>query len=202
MRGVLKVIILSACLWGSSLSLAFARPVLVLIDMQEFFFGVNDRSTHYRPLIEKHVEILKWARDHDVPVLVFEVEDYNDTLDELKEILVQMREVAFIRKRSDGGFGGTYLALDGDPERVLKDWSASELIVCGINGSHCVKQTVKEALELNRYRVWTSADAVASLSEGIYPDSAWWWKDIKLQTFHSFEDLKKALASRCRDELF
>lgn len=173
-----------------------SKSAVIIVDMQTEFFQRknNEHEPALNSLITAQKELLNWAVEKNIPIIFFEFKINN--LPELSATDCRLRQIPedaieenidgvdgvdgvdsgqnsrfdhffIIKKNTDDAFD-----LDGISRVKLMDTlkmlGTNTLIVSGINGGACVKETVEGALynSLNLH-VITSADLVADLNE--YP---------------------------------
>ncbi len=162
---------------------------VVLIDMQKGFFerGGTTNTPGLKKLIDHQVILLEWAVKNEIPVLIFEYEDYGETDPRL---LAPLKGHTYqkMTKYEDDGFG--YDSHDAAIEK-LKEWKVDSLIVAGINGAYCVRSTVLGGIDAG-FDVMTSSDIVGNINENppVYPNGSWFFKG---QHFVVFEDLESII---------
>lgn len=163
---------------------------VVLIDMQIGFYergGVTD-TPGLKALVAKDQELLRWAVEQDIPVMVFEYEDFGPTDPKLMKIL-EGHEHVVIEKDADGAFE-TYQKSREQALAQLKAWNVDTLIFAGINGDACVLQTALGALQAG-FEGMSSSDIVGNLNQNppIHPNSTWFFENKKFVVFRDLEDI-------------
>lgn len=163
---------------------------VILVDMQEGFYkrggvtgtqGLND-------LVQKDKELLEWATNNDIPVLVLEYEDYGQTDPKLMSVL-EGYTYSVIEKNRDGGFYGK---SKNAVIKQLNDWKVDSIIIAGINGAYCVKSTAIGAIQ-NGFDVMTSSDIVGNINQNppLYPNATWFFGNNKFVVFESLDQIIK-----------
>ncbi len=136
-----------------------ALPYLavMLIDMQDCFI---ESKREKERLIPYQIEVLKFCKDHNVPVIVAEYYDKGPTTDKLQKALACLPQanVKTIIKHNDNAFEGTDLAF------ILKDLGTQYLLVMGINACACVLKTAKNAVN-NGLKIITSKTLIAGVCD-------------------------------------
>lgn len=161
---------------------------VVLIDMQEGFYkrGGTQGSEGLRRLVYKQSQLLAWAVQNRIPVLVLEYESYGKTDYNLMKY-VQLGQYRVIEKNHDGGFYGK---SRDEVLKTLSDWKVDSLIVAGINGPYCVKSTIVGALEAG-FDVMTTSWVIGNINHNppTFPNGAWYFKNNKFVVFPTLESI-------------
>lgn len=194
---MLTRLLISALLLFSSSAIAVVKNIsVVLIDMQYGFYRREnvENSKGLQDLVKKQQQLLAWAKKENVPVLVFEFEDMGKTDKRITDML-EGHPHAVLIKNIDDGFSWMNRSKD-HALAILHSWRAKTLIVTGINGSSCVRDTIQGA-GLNGFHVKTSADLVADLTSNppIYPDDTWFYSHPMLAIMPSMEKIIQASSS-------
>lgn len=145
--------------WILSFALA-ADTAVVIVDMEPRFFT---RPAFADPMIERQIELLKWAKERGYPVLVFEYQGYDPTFPALMEVIETFEQTATVSKSEDGGFHRR-LRRSEDPAKILKSWGVKRLILCGINGPYCMRDTAIGALRKG-FDVYAAADLMGDFAD-------------------------------------
>ena len=160
----------------------------VVVDMQQGFYdrgGVSE-TVGLQNLVNRQIDLLKWAVAEKVPVLLFEYEGFGVTDPRLTAIL-KGHPYKRITKQSDDGFTTPSVkpAL-----KFLKKHGIKNLIMSGINGNACVYSTTTGAISFGYY-VATSSDIVGNLNQNppIYPNNTWYFKDNKFSIFANLDEI-------------
>lgn len=162
------------------------RAVLgvVIIDMQPSFMrDASAQRERWNALVTTQLELITWARTNKAPVVVFEFESKGKTDRRILSALRGHRHMV-ITKRTDDGFSmniGTSGPLASD---FFFENDVNTLIVSGINGGSCVRDTIQGAA-VNGFNVRSSNDLVGDFTvlPATYPDSAWRGAHPRLRAF-------------------
>jgi nicotinamidase-related amidase len=182
--------------------LSYGAPnAIVVVDMQQFFLPKRQTPPGQwsQTLIKTQLKLLKWANSRHFHVLVFEYVGFQPTIAPVRAAVLQFGSdrFAFVKKGGDDGF--TDMGPDQpDPEWILKSWGVQNIIITGINGSSCVLDTVRSALERD-FNVFTAPELVANfnMAKLRYPDDSWWDQvEEKLHRFQTRACLKSLLNHR------
>jgi nicotinamidase-related amidase len=161
---------------------------VVLIDMQDGFYLSSGTagSIELKNLVNKQVDLLRWAVRNDVPVLVFEYENFGITDPKLMKILTKHR-FHVLEKNRDSGFEGK--SRDQAIKKLI-EWEVDALIVAGINGPYCVKETIMGALN-SGFDVMTTSWIVGNLNNfpATFPNGSWYFKNHKFTVFPTLESM-------------
>ncbi len=194
------------------ITISFAAPAhsqtaIVIVDMQPDFFEGWNPSIKNR-LIKKQVQLLKWAQQNNIPVLVFESAGRGTTFPELTAEISKLAQQAWFTKINTNGFHfntvpnlnipvmqnhPTYDAAEQGLAQ-LKRWEVQEIIITCVCASYCVSATTEEALN-SGLRVHSSADLVANAWQ--YPARDWWnlieVPSPRFEKYTDFETMKQKL---------
>lgn len=162
---------------------------VVLIDMQYAFYersGVSN-TPELKSLIKNQQKLLLWAKKENIPVLVFQMGYVGPTDKRIMDTL-KGHNFVLITKTTDSGFKN-----DGGREarKFLDSFNVDTLIVAGINGPHCVRSTIKDAIETENYDVITSDDIVADANFNpiVYPFSNFRIDSHKFLQYKTVKDI-------------
>ncbi len=138
---------------------------IIAVDMQPYFLGKLSKDT-LKELVANQREVLNYALEYDIPVVVFESEPeskYGTTISEIREYVELVRRHYFFGKEQDGGFmiDPEYGGYEGDPEDILNGYGVETLYIMGVNTESCVFDTSKEAHYLG-FIPSTTRDVIAS----------------------------------------
>ena len=126
---------------------------VLLIDMQDFFVqSIVDEDLN--KMVAHQMDVLNYCREYDIPVFVLEFYYCGNTIKILSDNIDTLRRKERITKRGDDGFKDTPLAAQLHTEGVRN------VMLMGINASHCVRDTAAGALK-NRFSVMTSRQLIA-----------------------------------------
>ncbi|MCX7703660.1 MAG: isochorismatase family protein [Planctomycetota bacterium] len=130
------------------------RTVLVVVDMQEKLFRM---MLDKEKVLKNVIRLIRFAKTVEIPIVVTEQypKGLGKTMEEVKRELPDGVEV--IEKVAFGCFGEKRFA------EKLKELSAKDVVVCGIEAHICVGQTVAGAPR--DYRIFLVADATSSPTE-------------------------------------
>lgn len=188
MNYIVKLLILVCLIFSVVAKADNSGLAVVLVDMQIGFYerGGTTDTQELKDLVAKDKELLEWAVENDVPVLVLEYQGFKNTDPKLMSVIENYTH-AVIEKNRDGGF-------DGQSEDAvinqLKEWGVDTLIVAGINGCCCVKQTALGAIR-NGLDVMTSSDIVGNINQNppLYPNQSWFFKNNKFVVYDDLDQL-------------
>lgn len=172
------------------------NTAVIIVDMQEEFL-LNKLPEKREDLVRSQIEVLRFCKAHDIPVIVVEFKDRSITIPEIRTALEGMKNRKYIVKKYNDGFEETGL------KEVLEGLGARNIVLMGVNACACVNETAKSAL-LNGFRVLTSGSLIASdaVMENNCPE---WYKicSIYLDTVSELKNIieNKARAVRVPDEI-
>lgn len=158
----------------------------VIVDMQEGFYqrGGVTGTVGLQNLVDKQIELLKWAVAENVPVLFFEYDGFGDTDTRLTS-LVAGGNFMRVTKVNDDGFTAPSLK---PAVKFLRRNKIKTLIMAGINGAYCVHDTTTGAIS-SGFDVVTASDIVGNLNQNppIYPNNTWFFKNNKLEILKNLD---------------
>lgn len=142
---------------------------IILVDMQDGFLR-NIHPVEKVQLLERQKEVLTIAKNYDVPVLVFEMENemqnFGRTTKALQDILDTIPRTKTFSKNRDDGFEIYDDHRRFDPEYFPSDWleqqNVDTVYVMGVNGNACVSETADSARDLFSLTIATSNDVIAT----------------------------------------
>lgn len=192
-------LLLSILFWTSFSAYAaeVTHTAVVLVDMQDSFLleSSSYASKAKSELFNETLELLSWARREAVPVLQFEFKGFGATTEKLQTYLNQMNEVKKILKDNNNGFTGV---SENESVETLRKWGVNKIILGGVNGSYCIRDTATGALQ-NHFSVWTSSTLTANFTSPIeYPVKNWWIKSDP--HFHGYDTLDSLLSTIVLEE--
>ncbi len=132
---------------------------VVLVDMQQYFTRDVPSEELYTEL--KHqTSILKRAKEHDVPILMFEYRDdviVSSTDYRLSNLLDGYHHGTTVQKKDDNGFNVSKTSIDAG--EWLKEHDVTHLYIMGLRTSGCIARTAEGAYGQG-FVVATSPDVV------------------------------------------
>lgn len=141
------------------------RFAIVLVDMQESFLQ-NIHPHERTQLIQEQETVLEAAAHYDIPVLVFEMDNFGKTIPELQNILKIVPRTKTFWKNRDDGFEIYESIIRFDPEYFPQDWlkkqGVDSLYFMGVNGNGCVEATANSAKDLFDLTIATSNNVIAT----------------------------------------
>jgi len=161
---------------------------VVLIDMQLGFYerGGTTDSVGLNKLVYNQSRLLKWSVQNKIPVLILEYERFGVTDPRLMKI-VAGSSFKVIEKNQDGGFYGK---SRNEVLKTLAGWKVDSLIVAGINGPYCVKDTIMGALE-SGFDVMTTSWVIGNINHNppTFPNGSWYFKNSKFTVFPTLDSI-------------
>lgn len=151
-----------------------SRFAVILIDMQYGFYerGEVTNTPGLQSLVHKQMDLLRWATQNDIPVIVYEFITFGKTDQRLISIL-EGHDYTVIEKITDGAFDDE---MSLKPSlKYLEKFNVDSLIVAGINGGACVVSTINGAIH-NNFNVIISSDLIGDLNVNppTYPNDTWY----------------------------
>jgi nicotinamidase-related amidase len=136
---------------GSLKSLA-----VLLIDMQEGFINSPEKLK----IIPHQIEVLRFCKNYDIPVIIFEYSSWGPTIDILMGEVYQLqpKNVFLLEKYFDDAFSQPKLNV------LLEGLKVTTLLLMGVNASYCVFSTARTAIK-NKYKIVTSGDLIAGFKD-------------------------------------
>ena len=107
------------------------KPTLIIIDMQYDFESALDEDT-----IGAVLNSIEDAIKREFPIIIVEYHDCGHTLDCIIDAVGDYNKTYFVEKRKDDGGG------EINDTVFAQNLKVSEYLVCGVNLSFCVKETV------------------------------------------------------------
>ena len=141
------------------------KVAIVIVDMQSEFLQNQDPADSeekVRKLSRKQKKLIKWAIQHNFPVLVFQTENAGNTLTEITNLLKGHRH-ALIWKKNSGGFEENSFS-EKQALTKLKQWGTKTIIITGIFACCCVANTAGGAIR-NDFKVLSTKDLVADSTD-------------------------------------
>lgn len=135
----------------------------MVVDMQTDFVSSNKKNIKGSRgrLVHRQVRLLKWAKENDYPILLFEFAGKGRTINGLASVLHDVRfgRLILVPKAGRDGFDQE-CALEARPQSILRMWGVTKVVVTGVNATRCVSATVKSAMK-HGFDVWTARDLIA-----------------------------------------
>ncbi len=162
---------------------------VAIIDMQEGFYrrGGTTDSQGLHDLVMNQMKLLEWAVKQQVPVLVFEYQNFGATDPRLMQIIANHPH-QIIQKITDGAF--SHPMSKKPAMKILKEWNVDTLIVAGINGPYCVLETVKGALQ-SGFSVMTTSWLIGNINQNppTFPNGTWYFNHLKFVVFPTLDSI-------------
>ena len=142
---------------------------IVLVDMQEGFFERGFYPYEKSEMLREQKRVLEAAKEYDLPVLVFEMEGFGETLAPLEELIQQVPKHTTFSKYRQDGFEIYGHLQSPNPEVFPSDWlkeqGVNALYFMGINGNACVYETANSAQDLYNFTIATSNEVIATAND-------------------------------------
>lgn len=141
---------------------------IVVVDTQtEFINKIN--SEERLQLISQEKRVLEAAKTYNIPLLVFEMDNFGETLPTLERLVEQVPRHTTFRKYRDNGFEiyGTIQKPNAEifPDDWLREQGVDTLYFMGMNGNACVYATANSAQDFLGFQIATSNDVIATADE-------------------------------------
>jgi nicotinamidase-related amidase len=125
------------------ISISFAQDIqtaVVIVDMQESFYDKHSASNTQKVerLVKEQIKLLESARKYNLPVVIFEYFNWGSTDSRILEAAKGL-DVKIVTKYRDGGFDDWYAE---EAQEFLQSRNVENLIISGLNGDYCIKDTV------------------------------------------------------------
>ncbi len=140
---------------------------IILVDMQDSFLqGIH--TPERIQLIREQKKVLAVAAEYDLPVLIFEMDNYGQTTKELQELVDTVPRTKTFSKNRNDGFEIYDPLPRFDPETFPSDWlkqqGVDSVYMMGVNGNACVKETADSAMKMG-FTIATSTDVIATANK-------------------------------------
>ncbi len=151
------------------------KTALVIIDMQEPFVtrGGNaelpDNIRKVREITERQLELIRVAREQNIPIIFLEYENFGPTNSQLREAVNGYGNTRTFQKTTDGMLDSWNSHL-GELSDYLQNQEIGNLIITGANGGACVSMSIYGSLR-NNYNVIAYSRGIADFNfeNFIYP---------------------------------
>lgn len=149
-------------------SVGFAKVALFIIDMQPKFserggyHELRSNPSKIQSVLERQVQLIRLAKEADVPVVFIEYRNFGSTSDVLTREVIDYENTKLFEKANDGMFSDTRGVAE-DIARYLEARDITDLIITGANGGACVRCSIQGALDRG-YRVWADIYGIADFN--------------------------------------
>jgi len=134
----------------------FESLAVLLIDMQDGFLD----SLEKKLLVPNQIQVLKFCKEKEIPVMVFEYKRFGRTTSSLVMELknIPRKNVYWFEKTDNDAFSVS------DFYFLLKRKKITKLLLMGINAAFCVFDTAKTAIRVG-FTIMTSEDLIAGYKD-------------------------------------